>query len=140
MQSLLRLQLDKVFHFAKLNRDLRRYMAFSKKQSGYRIMKATDIVTKDVFSFLMDAKDPETGGRLNPNPGGKAFKADSLIFGQISPRGFRNARTHRRSQPADHRRYVLSRNGSLPNSLSQTVSRESSQRTVEQAQTTPPQP
>lgn len=59
MQGLLALHLDKIL-FRKLDKDMQRYLAFSKQQSDRRIGK-DDVPIKDVFSFLIDAKDPETG-------------------------------------------------------------------------------
>ena len=60
MQGLLALHLDKVL-FRKLGSDMQRYQAFSKRQSDTRLSKGDNVPTKDVFSFLIDAKDPETG-------------------------------------------------------------------------------
>lgn len=59
MQGLLALHLDKIL-FRKLDKDMQRYLAFSKQQSDCRICK-DDVPLNDVFSFLIDAKDPETG-------------------------------------------------------------------------------
>ena len=60
MQVLLKLHLDKIL-FSKLDRDMKRYQGFSKMQSDTRISKGSNVPIKDVFSFLIDAKDPETG-------------------------------------------------------------------------------
>lgn len=68
MQGLLALHLDKVL-FRRLDKDMQRYQAFSKRQSDTRVSKGDNVPIKDVFSFLIDAKDPETGkqrrGELN---------------------------------------------------------------------------
>ena len=61
MQGLLRLHLDKILFF-RLSTDMHKYQAFSKLQADTRIKKGSNIPIKDVFSFLIDAKDPETGG------------------------------------------------------------------------------
>ncbi len=60
MQGLLRLHLDKIL-FRKLDREMQRYQAFSKRQHDTRIGKGDNVPIKDVFSFLLGAKDPETG-------------------------------------------------------------------------------
>ncbi|CAF9939407.1 hypothetical protein IMSHALPRED_001332 [Imshaugia aleurites] len=60
MQGLLALHLDKVL-FRRLDKDMQRYQAFSKRQSDTRVSKGDNVPIKDVFSFLIDAKDPETG-------------------------------------------------------------------------------
>lgn len=60
MQGLLRLHLEKIF-FRKFDKDMQRYQAFSKRQSDVRISKGANVPIRDVFSFLIDAKDPETG-------------------------------------------------------------------------------
>ena len=60
MQGLLRLRLEKVL-FRSLDREMQRYQAFSKKQHDTRIGKGKDISVRDVFSFLIEARDPETG-------------------------------------------------------------------------------
>lgn len=60
MQGLLKLHLDKILFF-RLGRDMQKYQAFSKTQSDTRISKGSHVPIRDVFSFLIDAKDPETG-------------------------------------------------------------------------------
>ena len=60
MQGLLRLHLDKIL-FRKLDREMQRYQAFSKKQHDTRIEKGDNVPIRDVFSFLIEARDPETG-------------------------------------------------------------------------------
>lgn len=61
MQGLLRLHLDKILFF-RLSTDMQKYQAFSKLQADTRINKGSNIPIRDVFSFLIDARDPETGG------------------------------------------------------------------------------
>ena len=56
----MKLQLHKVF-FSKLDKDMQRYQAFSKNQSDIRRSKGENVPIKDVFSFLVHARDPETG-------------------------------------------------------------------------------
>lgn len=60
MQSLMKLHLHKSL-FSRLDKGMQRYQAFSKNQSDIRISKENNVPIKDVFSFLVDAKDPETG-------------------------------------------------------------------------------
>lgn len=60
MQGLLRLHVDKIL-FRKLDREMQRYQAFSKKQHDTRIAKGNNVPIRDVFSFLIEARDPETG-------------------------------------------------------------------------------
>lgn len=61
MLGLLRLHLDKILFF-RLSTDMQKYQAFSKLQADTRINKGPNIPIRDVFSFLIDARDPETGG------------------------------------------------------------------------------
>lgn len=60
MRTMLNFHLEKLV-FAPLASEMRRYMAFSKKQSNTRVERGNNVPIKDVFSFLIDAKDPETG-------------------------------------------------------------------------------
>lgn len=60
MQGLLRLRLEKVL-FRSLDREMQQYQAFSKKQYDTRIEKGENISVRDVFSFLTEARDSETG-------------------------------------------------------------------------------
>lgn len=60
MQGLLRLHLEK-FLFFGLYTEMQKYQKFSKLQADTRISKGSNVPIKDVFSFLIDAKDPETG-------------------------------------------------------------------------------
>ena len=60
MQGLLKLHLDKIMFF-RLSSDMQKYQAFSKVQADTRIRKGSNVPIRDVFSFLIDAKDPETG-------------------------------------------------------------------------------
>ena len=60
MQGLLKLHLDKIL-FRSLDKEMQRYLAFSKLQSDTRIKKGDKVPIKDVFSFLIEARDPETG-------------------------------------------------------------------------------
>lgn len=60
MQGLLKLHLDKILFF-RLGRDMQKYQDFSQTQTDTRISKGSDVSIRDVFSFLVDAKDPETG-------------------------------------------------------------------------------
>ena len=60
MQGLLKLRLEKLL-FLRLNNEMQRYQAFSRKQADTRISKGSNVPIKDVFSFLLEAKDPETG-------------------------------------------------------------------------------
>ncbi|KAL8880501.1 MAG: hypothetical protein Q9198_002104 [Flavoplaca austrocitrina] len=60
MQGLLRLRLDKIL-FRRLDKDTQRYQAFSKKQHDTRIGKGNALPVRDVFSFLIEARDPDTG-------------------------------------------------------------------------------
>ena len=48
MQGLLKLHLDKIL-FRKLDTDMQRYLAFSKRQSDTRISKGDNVPIKDVF-------------------------------------------------------------------------------------------
>ena len=61
MQIILKLQMDK-WLFTSLDKDLKRYEAFSKAQSDERMK--TEPKTRDAFSFLLEAKDPETGQKF----------------------------------------------------------------------------
>lgn len=88
MQGLLSLHLDKIL-FRKLDREMQRYQAFSKRQHDTRIAKGDNVPIRDVFSFLIEARDPETGSRK-----GIPFCLSAEI---ILRRGFWNVRTHRRS-------------------------------------------
>ena len=73
MQGLLKLHLDEIMFF-RLSSDMQKYQAFSKTQSDTRISKGSNVPIRDVFSFLIDAKDPETG---ELGPGLQKFPTDS---------------------------------------------------------------
>ncbi|KAI9755042.1 MAG: hypothetical protein M4579_004445 [Chaenotheca gracillima] len=60
MPMLLTLKLDQIL-FPKLVRDNKRYEAYSKGQSDRRIKQEKKTESKDVFQFLLEAKDPESG-------------------------------------------------------------------------------
>jgi len=60
MSSLIKLGLGGLV-FGSENVEMERYKEFSKKQSDKRIARGTDVKFKDVFSFLLEAKDDETG-------------------------------------------------------------------------------
>lgn len=60
MQGLLQLHLDKIL-FSKLDKEMQKYHAFSKLQADTRISKGPNVPIKDVFSFLINARDPEIG-------------------------------------------------------------------------------
>ena len=60
MQGLLRLHLEK-FLFFGLYTEMQKYQKFSKLQADTRISRGSNVPIRDVFSFLIDAKDPETG-------------------------------------------------------------------------------
>ena len=74
MQGLLALHLDKIL-FRELDKDMQRYQAFSKRQSDTRISKGDNVPIKDVFSFLIDAKDPETGKQCRAGYGNSPLKS-----------------------------------------------------------------
>ena len=60
MQGLASLHLDRIL-FRDLATANARYEAFSKKQADHRIDRGAKVNTKDVFYFLQNGKDPETG-------------------------------------------------------------------------------
>lgn len=60
MQGLLQLHLDKIL-FRELDKEMQKYHAFSKLQADTRISKGSNVPIRDVFSFLINARDPETG-------------------------------------------------------------------------------
>lgn len=60
MPFLLKLKLDQLF-FRKLARGTRQFQALSKSISDWRVVQRNVIGPKDLFSYLLDAKDPETG-------------------------------------------------------------------------------
>ena len=91
MQGLLKLHLDKVL-FRSLDKEMQRYLAFSKLQSDTRIKKGDKVPIKDVFSFLIDARDPETGILMITNSG-----MTRPLLRQSYRIWIRNARIDRRS-------------------------------------------
>lgn len=60
MQGLLKLRLEKNT-VRRLDREIQRYQAFGMKQHDTRIGKGNNLIVRDVFSFLIEARDPETG-------------------------------------------------------------------------------
>ncbi|KAI9842226.1 MAG: hypothetical protein M1837_007371 [Sclerophora amabilis] len=60
MPGLLKIHLDKLL-FRKLVQGTQRYEAYSKAQSDARVRQDPQIECRDVFQFLLEAKDPETG-------------------------------------------------------------------------------
>ncbi|MCJ1244247.1 hypothetical protein MMC30_001445 [Trapelia coarctata] len=60
MPQILSLKLDKLL-FRKLTAGTYQYQALSKAQSGWRIANAATLKTRDIFSALLSARDPETG-------------------------------------------------------------------------------
>ena len=60
MPFLLNLRLDQLF-FRKLNRDTRQFQSLSKSISDWRVAKGNGVGLRDLFSYLLEAKDPETG-------------------------------------------------------------------------------
>ena len=100
MQGLLKLHLDKIL-FRSLDKEMQRYLAFSKLQSDMRIKKGDKVPIKDVFSFLIDARDPETGILMITYSG-----MTRPLLRQSHRIRIRNARIDRRSQPAYYWRYL----------------------------------
>lgn len=64
MPALLKLKLDQLF-FRELVRGTYEFQALSKAQSDWRIAQGHDLKQKDLFSALMDARDPETGRKYS---------------------------------------------------------------------------
>lgn len=60
MPFLLKLRLDQVL-FRKLARGTRQFQALSKSISDWRVSQGKSIGLRDLFSYLLEAKDPETG-------------------------------------------------------------------------------
>jgi len=60
MPNLVKLQIDKIL-FRKLTQGTRDYEKFSKVQATEREKLGLDVKTRDVFSLLLEAKDPLTG-------------------------------------------------------------------------------
>ncbi len=60
MPFLLKLRLDQLL-FRKLARGTRQFQALSKSISDWRVAQGNSIGFKDLFSYLLEAKDPETG-------------------------------------------------------------------------------
>ena len=63
MPGLLSLKLDKIA-FRGLANKVQEFRALSKAQVDWRLDKGQNIRTKDLFAYLIEAKDPETGERL----------------------------------------------------------------------------
>ena len=60
MPLLLKLKLDQVL-FRKLAQDTRQFQALSKSISDWRAAQGKNTGFRDLFSYLLEAKDPETG-------------------------------------------------------------------------------
>jgi len=60
MPQILTLKLDKLI-FRKLTAGTYQYQALSKSQSDWRIANSSNIKSRDIFSALLSARDPETG-------------------------------------------------------------------------------
>ena len=60
MPGILKLKMDKVL-FRKLINEVKDFQALSLAQSSWRLAHAHDIKRKDLFSSLVEARDPETG-------------------------------------------------------------------------------
>ena len=60
MQGLASLHLDRII-FRDLAAANERYEAFSKRQASERIANENRVKTRDVFHFLQEGRDPETG-------------------------------------------------------------------------------
>ena len=60
MPRLVKLQIDKIL-FRKLTKGTRDYEKFSNIQATEREKLGVNVPTRDVFSFFLEAKDPDTG-------------------------------------------------------------------------------
>ena len=60
MPSLLKLRLHGIL-FRKLINGLETYKAYSRKQALERLTKKMGTNDRDIFSYLLEARDPETG-------------------------------------------------------------------------------
>ena len=60
MPLILKLKLDQLL-FRKLTQDTRQFQALSKSISDWRVAQGKDTGFRDLFSYLLEAKDPETG-------------------------------------------------------------------------------
>ena len=65
MPSFLKLKLDVLLSFSKMAKDMETFKSLSEKQAETRMKKSQNVKTKDVFYYLLNAKDPETGEGLS---------------------------------------------------------------------------
>ena len=61
MPGILRLKLGSIL-FAKLNKDMRRYEAFSNEQSQKRLALGNELESKDVYSHLLASNEASRNG------------------------------------------------------------------------------
>lgn len=96
MPTLLKFRLNEIL-FRRLDRGMKRFKEYGQAQSDERLKRDGEVKTRDFYSYLLRARDPETGNGFSRNE--LAREADLLIVAgksTLQPIAIRNNDAGRR--------------------------------------------